>query len=144
VTAPSVSDDGFLQDGMGKSSNDSRTSELEITTADQTTGVGSVPHVYRYSHLVDVQGMRIRMRLPRHVASRAILRSRQHPVDSLITTLEETARVLWRSLDAHMDQPLVTGEWSKDASELHQRCLACDERLQMLKTMRDKARGIPE
>ena len=64
----------------------------------------------------------------------------QHPIDELIKTAEETARILWRSYEAHLKRRRGFPDWEPRASEILQRCMACDDRLAGLKKMRDRAR----
>jgi hypothetical protein len=69
---------------------------------------------------------------------------RQHSLDRLIATLEETARIMWRSYEAHMNLHLETREWSQEGADLRLRCIACDERLERLKKIREGSRGSQE
>jgi hypothetical protein len=64
---------------------------------------------------------------------------RQHPVDRLIATLEETASLMWQSYEAHMNLQLGTDEWFQKGIAIRLSCIACDERVERLKRIREGA-----
>jgi hypothetical protein len=59
----------------------------------------------------------------------------------LIATAEETSRIMWRAYEVHMDLPRILPDWEAKASEIFERCMACDQRLAQLKASRTRTFG---
>lgn len=66
---------------------------------------------------------------------------RKHPIDDLLTTAEETVRIMWRAYEAHLSLTRRDADWEKKAGEIRQRCVECSERAWQLKELREQAIG---
>jgi hypothetical protein len=65
-----------------------------------------------------------------------------HPLDRSIKLVEESARLLWRSYQAHIGVASYEEAWRLNAKEILVRCKACEERLLKLRRLRAGTHGF--
>jgi hypothetical protein len=66
---------------------------------------------------------------------------RKHPIAELLVIAEESARIMWRSYDAHLGLARLDPEWEKKTWAIYQRCMACEDHIWRIKEMRERAFG---
>jgi hypothetical protein len=66
-----------------------------------------------------------------------------HPIDKLLATAQESARLMWRAYDLCMNLPDRSPEWQKESRVRYEHAMAADARVWRLHDLREGLRSAP-